>query len=124
MEPLKPLTDLCPYCGSGMHVTEMACGRCGVTVQGGFPMSRLGRLPVEHQRFVELFVLCGGNLKELAQQVGVSYPTIRSRLDRVIDMLREEIAAAVREDPPGSGGEASRASAKMIRDIPLRRAAE
>ena len=55
-------------------------------------MSRLSSLPVEHQRFIEMFVLAGGNLKEIAEGVGVSYPTIRSRLDKVIDALRAEIA--------------------------------
>lgn len=55
-------------------------------------MSRLGSLPVEHQRFIEMFVLSSGNLKEIAEQVGVSYPTIRSRLDKVIAVLRTEIA--------------------------------
>jgi hypothetical protein len=55
-------------------------------------MSRLGSLPVEHQRFIEMFVLAGGNLKEIAEQVGVSYPTIRSRLDKVIEALRGQIA--------------------------------
>jgi hypothetical protein len=47
---------------------------------------------VEHQRFIEMFLLAGGNLKEIAEEVGVSYPTIRSRLDKVIESLRGEIA--------------------------------
>ena len=48
---------------------------------------------VEHQRFIEIFVLAGGNLKQIAEQAGVSYPTVRSRLDKVIESLRQEIAA-------------------------------
>ena len=59
-------------------------------------MSRVAGLPVEHQRFIEMFVLAGGNLKQIAEQVGVSYPTIRSRLDKVIDALRGEIAKTQR----------------------------
>lgn len=59
-------------------------------------MSRLAELPVEHQRFIEMFVLASGNLKEIAEQVGVSYPTIRSRLDKVIESLRSEIAKTQR----------------------------
>lgn len=86
----------CPYCGSPMVVTRMACGRCKVAVEAAFPMSRMGMLPVEHQRFIEMFVLSGGNLKEIAEQVGVSYPTIRSRLDKVIEALRGEIAKTQR----------------------------
>jgi hypothetical protein len=79
-----------------MTVTEMTCGECRLSIAAAFPMSRLAGLPVEHQRFIEMFVLAGGNLKEIAEQVGVSYPTIRSRLDKVIETLRGEIAKTQR----------------------------
>ena len=92
----RPLANECPYCGTPMTVTEMTCADCRVAVRAAFPMSRLAGLPVEHQRFIEMFVLAGGNLKEIAEQVGVSYPTIRSRLDRVIESLRGEIAKTQR----------------------------
>src|SRR3954447_10271926 len=75
-----------------MAVAKMVCARCQIAVEAAFPMSRLAGMPVEHQRFIEMFVLAGGNLKEIAEQVGVSYPTIRSRLDKVIEALRGEIA--------------------------------
>jgi hypothetical protein len=75
-----------------MSVTEMTCDPCRVSIVAAFPMSRLAMLPVEHQRFIEMFVLAGGNLKEIAEQVGVSYPTVRSRLDKVIETLRGQIA--------------------------------
>ena len=91
MNDVKPVTQECPYCTAPMAVAKMVCSHCQVGVEAAFPMSRLGSLPVEHQRFIEMFVLAGGNLKEIAEQVGVSYPTIRSRLDKVIDALRAEI---------------------------------
>ena len=92
----KPVSNECPYCGLAMAVTQMACGACHVTVTADFPMSRIAGLPIEHQRFIEMFLLAGGNLKEIAEQVGVSYPTIRSRLDKVIDALRSEIGKTQR----------------------------
>jgi hypothetical protein len=92
MSEIRPLGNDCPYCNAAMAVTRMTCGRCRVSVDAAFPMSRLAMLPVEHQRFIEMFLLSGGNLKEIAEHVGVSYPTIRSRLDKVIDTLRGEIA--------------------------------
>ena len=88
----RPLGQECPYCGSGMAITRMTCGRCAVSVEAAFPMSLLASLPVEHQRFIEMFVLSGGSLKEIAEGAGVSYPTVRSRLDKVIESLRGEIA--------------------------------
>lgn len=84
----------CPYCHDAMTVTRMACANCRIQVEGDFGVSRLGSLPLEHQRFIEMFVLAGGSLKEIAEQTGVSYPTVRSRLDKVIAALREELKNA------------------------------
>ena len=92
MSETRPIGNDCPYCNAPMAVTRMTCGHCRVSVDAAFPMSRLATLPVEHQRFIEMFLLSGGNLKEIAEHVGVSYPTIRSRLDKVIENLRGEIA--------------------------------
>jgi hypothetical protein len=95
-EPTRLIGNECPYCGGVMAVTKMACESCRVSISAAFPMSRLAGLPVEHQRFIEMFVLASGNLKEIAEQVGVSYPTIRSRLDKVIELLRAEISKTQR----------------------------
>src|SRR5439155_17213187 len=87
-----PASNLCPYCSHSMAVSRMTCHGCGIAVEAAFPTPRLANLPTEHQRFIELFVLAGGNLKQIAEQAGVSYPTVRSRLDKVIDSLRQQIA--------------------------------
>ena len=86
------LTNQCPYCHEHLQVTRMTCNRCQVSIDGDFPDSRLSNLPTEHQRFIEMFVLASGSLKEIAKQTGVSYPTVRSRLDKVIEALRGEIS--------------------------------
>jgi hypothetical protein len=88
------LTQSCPYCQRGMAISRMTCGHCGIAVEGPFAMSRLAALPIEYQRFIEMFILAGGNLKQLAEEFGVSYPTIRSRLDKVIEAMREGLAQA------------------------------
>ena len=49
-----------------------------------------------------MFVLAGGNLKQIAEQTGVSYPTVRSRLDKVIDALRAEIGRTSAAKPKGT----------------------
>ena len=89
------LTNECPYCDRPMVAVEMACEACRVSVHGDFPSDRLAQMPVEHQRFIEMFVLSSGNLKQIAELTGVSYPTVRSRLDKVIAVLREEIGRTV-----------------------------
>ena len=122
MSDIRPINQDCPYCGSPMHVTRMACGHCNCSVEAQFPMSRLGVLPVEHQKFIEMFVLAGGNLKEIAEQVGVSYPTIRSRLDKVIEALRAEIGKTRRVrgdvlDAVDPGKSNAEQAAKLIKGI-------
>lgn len=85
------VTNICPYCQHAMAVSRMTCHACSIAVEAAFPSPRLANLPSEHQRFIEIFVLAGGNLKQIAEQAGVSYPTVRSRLDKVIESLRQEI---------------------------------
>lgn len=116
------LSNQCPYCQQLMEVTQMACGRCRCAIEGEFLTNRLARLPSEHQRFIEIFVLAGGNLKEIAQQAGVSYPTIRSRLDKVIEALRSEIAATQKVtgtplDAVSSEGDSADEAARIIKAI-------
>jgi hypothetical protein len=76
-----------------MQPREMACEACGIAVRGAFAATPLSSLPTEHQRFIEMFVLASGNLKEIASLAGVSYPTVRNRLDKVIEALRIAIAS-------------------------------
>jgi hypothetical protein len=99
-----------------MRVTGMSCESCGVAIEADFPAPRLARLPVEHQRFIEMFVLASGNLKAIAEQAGVSYPTVRSRLDKIIDTLRQVIEESG-GSAEGSGEERTEAAARLIKAI-------
>ena len=74
-----------------MTVKVMECRQCEMEINAKFPAARLGQLSTEHQRFIELFVLASGSLKEIASQTSVSYPTVRARLDRIIEELRQRI---------------------------------
>jgi hypothetical protein len=97
----------------------MTCHACEISVDATFPTPRLANLPTEHQRFIELFVLAGGNLKQIAEQAGVSYPTVRSRLDKVIDSLRQQIAVTqeVRGTIQDAASEDKRATDEAARII-------
>jgi len=71
-----------------MRVTKLTCEECGLSYEGHFYTPRLYRLAPEDQKFVELFVLASGSLKQMAELLGVSYPTVRSRLDKLIEKMR------------------------------------
>ncbi len=92
MNQPRALETTCPYCQGAMRLSRASCDACQIAVEGTFPASRLASLPIEHQRFIEMFVLASGSLKEIARHTHVSYPTLRSRLDKVIESLRDEIA--------------------------------
>ena len=113
----EPVTNHCPYCQRAMQVTGMSCTACGVAIEAEFPAPRLARLPVEHQRFIEMFVLASGNLKAIAEQAGVSYPTVRSRLDKIIDALRQVIVETGEGSDEALDEERAQAAARLIKAI-------
>ena len=55
-------------------------------------------LTEEGQRFVADFVMCSGSLKEMAARMGVSYPSVRNRLDDIIGELRRAVAADMSDE--------------------------
>lgn len=86
----------CPICGETLTVTRLHCPACDTTVEGRYQFSRLEALTADQRNFVELFVRCDGKLNWVAQELKLSYPTVRSRLDEVIRAMGYE----VRESPP------------------------
>ncbi len=81
----------CPACGAAEFAQErIRCIQCGTAVEGSFTTSKLGGLPMEHQDFIEVFVRCRGNIKDVERVLGISYPTVRGRLDRVVHALGYE----------------------------------
>jgi hypothetical protein len=87
MKPPKKNTD-CPYCGVPMRPVVMACDRCEVEVRGKFQQTQFSRLPHEDLEFLERYLLSGFSIKALAEESGLGYVAIRSRLDRVIELYR------------------------------------
>lgn len=84
----------CPACGGPLHLRRLACAACGTEIEGRFQPGRLGRLSREQQEFVEVFVVCRGNIREVERVLGVSYPTVRSRLESCIEAMGYDPGAA------------------------------
>ena len=78
----------CPSCGEGLAVKRLRCEQCATEVEGIYPLPPLASLPVEDQDFIQEFMKVSGSLKEMAVVLGVSYPTVRNRLDEVIGKLK------------------------------------
>jgi hypothetical protein len=81
----------CPLCQTRkMKVTRISCECCHLSVEGDIHVPPLARLTGDEMRLAEALVLAGGNLKALAGEIGISYPTLRKRLDQVVARVREE----------------------------------
>lgn len=83
----KVLPVVCPSCEGVLTIRRLECCACTTAVEGRFALPVLARLNPEEQAFITNFVKCSGSLKELARLYGVSYPTVRNRLDTVIERV-------------------------------------
>ncbi len=96
-----PLPSGCPSCGSGLQPERLRCLGCGLALEGEFSPGPLAGLTPEDGALALEFLLCGGNLKALGERVQLSYPTVRARLDELIDRLRRGQAPPARAAAPG-----------------------
>ncbi|MFO0678034.1 MAG: DUF2089 domain-containing protein [Polyangiaceae bacterium] len=79
----------CPSCTSDLRATRLSCEACGTHLDGQFELPPLLKLSDEDLTFVTQFVRASGSLKEMAKLSGTSYPTVRNRLDDVIQKLED-----------------------------------
>jgi hypothetical protein len=86
---MQRLPTICPSCTGSLAVKRLYCERCGTEVEGGFSLPPLANLSGDDQEFLLRFVSASGSLKEMAGILGVSYPTVRNRLDAIIAKLSE-----------------------------------
>jgi hypothetical protein len=69
----------------------MVCRNCGTALEGRFSLGRLFELTPEQRHFVEIFVRCEGKLNRVQEELGLSYPTVRSRLEDVIRAMGYDV---------------------------------
>lgn len=83
----RNIVGSCPVCSSKMIVTELECPNCHTKISGQFELGKFSWLTREQLEFVEVFVRLRGNIKEVEEELGISYPTVRKKLDEVIQAL-------------------------------------
>jgi Uncharacterized protein conserved in bacteria len=77
----------CPVCDHEMRISKLTCTHCPTKIEGEFSTCKFCQLPAEQLIFVETFIKCRGNIKEVEKDLRISYPTVRSRLDSIIETL-------------------------------------
>jgi hypothetical protein len=83
----NPVIARCPICAETLNVARLECVSCGTRIEGSFALGRFHQLTAEQLDFLETFIKARGNFKDVERELGISYPTVRSRLDAVIRAL-------------------------------------
>lgn len=121
------LIGKCPICNQELEVTRLKCRFCGTSIEGSFELCKFCRLDPEQINFVEVFIKCRGNIKEVEKELNISYPTVRSKLDQVIKALGYEVGVAPEDDKGAkrkeildmlnSGELSSKEAIKMLKEL-------
>lgn len=83
----KKLPLKCPSCENQLNVKQLYCEKCDTEVAGLYSLPVLSQLSAEDQKFITDFVKASGSLKIMAQNMKLSYPTVRNILDEIIDRI-------------------------------------
>jgi hypothetical protein len=73
--------------GAAFEIERIRLVEQNVAIEGRFELPPLAQLPAEDQIFVAAFVKCHGSIKQMEKFFGVSYPTIKNRLNRIGALL-------------------------------------
>lgn len=80
-----------------MRVIQLECSHCGVRLSGRFAGCPFCYLSEEQLNFVLTFIRCKGNIKDTERELGISYPTVRARLEALIKKLGFKIGRSPAE---------------------------
>lgn len=87
---MNKVISRCPICNNELTVVRLKCDSCDTVIENNFRLSKFDYLSDEELYFTETFIRCRGNIKEVEKELGISYPTVRSKLDAVIKKLGYE----------------------------------
>jgi len=103
----------CPVCSQELAVTRLHCRSCGTTLEGDFTVGRFGRLNREQLTLLESFLRSRGNLRDMERELGISYPTVRSRVEAVVRALGFGPRADAEDAEPVADTVTDRAAARQ-----------
>lgn len=83
----KEVIGKCPVCSKDLEVVRLSCSTCGTAVEGNFQLCKFCYLTKEQKDFAEIFIRNRGNIKEIEKDMGISYPTVKNKLENLIEAL-------------------------------------
>ena len=118
----------CPVCADELAISRLHCRTCGTTLEGEFGVGRFGKLSREQMTLLESFLRSRGNLKEMERALGISYPTVRARVEALVQALGladgESGSELVHDGDGGAAGAAVEADTATQRRAILERLAK
>lgn len=83
----KEVIGRCPICDDELYATRLTCSNCNTSIDGEFSLCKFCKLTQEEKDFIEIFIKSRGSIKEIERELGISYPTVKGKLDSVIKSL-------------------------------------
>jgi hypothetical protein len=87
--PEKKLPQNCPSCASRLKVKKLHCSSCSTEVDGLYDLPLLASFNNDEQEFIIAFIKASGSLKEMANIMDKSYPSVRNYLDELINKVKQ-----------------------------------
>ena len=110
---MRPLLLKCPSCEGNLTVTSLGCPECSISIDGEFALPQILKLTRAQIDFIEVFIKNRGIIREVERELGVSYPTVRARLDEVIQALGYSSKAIADNDNETAGDGSTRRRAVL-----------
>lgn len=107
---MSKLLSNCPCCNGTLNITALQCPDCGVELRNTFELSAFDRLKKEQWDFLISFLKYRGNLKSLQEEIGISYPTAKKRLEELLIALEIDDRHTTQEELDMSNISANRSS--------------
>ncbi|MCE5234431.1 MAG: DUF2089 domain-containing protein [Clostridiaceae bacterium] len=82
-----PIPSRCSVCGGELMVTRLTCSNCQTELTGAFAPCKYCALNEKQRVFMETFLKCRGNIKEVERALSLSYPTVKGLLDELLATL-------------------------------------
>jgi hypothetical protein len=111
----QPMPNKCPLCSGALEVTETRCLECEVEMHGHFALAPYRNLDAEQIRFLETFLRCRGVIRDMEAALGISYPTVRTRLDALLSALGFDSGPYAEAPPPPAAAPPMTAAQKAAR---------
>ena len=121
----RDVISTCPVCEGELLISRLHCRSCGTALEGEFGVGRFGRLTKEQLALLESFLRSRGNLKEMERELGISYPTVRGRVDALVRALGLADGSSAEVEPmPNAFADAAEDAAQDAAEEAAEEAAE